>query len=323
MATYNGERYLPEQLTSIGRQTEKQWKLHVRDDISDDNTWQLLNDFAGRYPGKVELARNSERLGAKENFARLLLEVQEPGDYVFCDQDDIWEPEKLQRLQGKLRESEREGTVPGKIGSGEGFLEGMERKDLPVLVYSDATVINREGEVVAESFVAQTGVFLPEKRVMESLILCNCVQGAAAMWNQSLQEIVGEHALPEEALMHDWWLALVAAGHGRIVFLPEKLSRYRQHTDNVVGGFDRREWHRTVRRKLGSGKIRSLVESNHHMQDLRRGQAEAYQRLYGDRRVERYLEIDGKRPKVYRAYLGMKEGYLFLSKAYSVKYYLV
>ena len=306
MATYNGERYLPEQLASIGGQTEGQWLLHVRDDISTDNTWQLLNDFAERYPGRVELARNEEKLGAKENFARLVQEVQEPGDYVFCDQDDVWEPEKLKKLQGKLRESEKEAEEVS-----------------PVLVYSDATVIDQEGEVVAESFVQQTGVFLPESRVMESLLLCNCVQGAAAMWNESLQKILGEHALPEEALMHDWWLALVAAGHGRIVFLPEKLSRYRQHTDNVVGGFDRQEWHRTVRRKLGSGKIRRLVESNHHMLELRRRQAEAYQRLYGDRRVERYLEIDGKRPKAYRAYLGVKEGYLFLSKAYSVKYYLV
>lgn len=305
MATYNGERYLPEQLASIAGQTEGQWKLHVRDDGSADGTWQMLQDFSAKHPGKVELARNGERLGAKENFARLLGEVQEPGDYAFCDQDDVWEPEKLEILQEKLRKLENRKEV------------------LPALVYSDAAVINQAGEVVSESFVGQTGVLLPEHRVMESLLLCNFVQGAAAMWNGRLQEILGRHAMPEEALMHDWWLALVAAGHGKIGYVPEKLSRYRQHGDNVVGGFDRQAWHGTVRRKLRTGRIRRLVESNHQMLDLRRQQAEAYERLYGDRRVGRYLEIDRKRPKIYRAYLGIREGYVFLSKAYSMKYYLI
>lgn len=306
MATYNGEGYLSEQLDSIAGQTEAQWKLHVRDDGSEDGTWQMLQDFAEKHPGKVELARNKKRLGAKGNFARLLWEVREPGDYAFCDQDDIWEPEKLQTLQGKLRE-----------------LEKLQAGILPTLVYSDAAVINEAGEVVAESFAGQTGVFLPQARVMESLLLCNFVQGAAALWNGSLQEILGRHAMPEEALMHDWWLALVAAGHGRIAYVPKKLSRYRQHDQNVVGGFDRQEWHRTVGRKLGTGKIRRLVESNHQMLMLRRQQAAAYERLYGDRRVGRYLEIDRKRPKICRAYLGIREGYIFLSKAYSLKYYLL
>ena len=123
--------------------------------------------------------------------------------------------------------------------------------------------------------------------------------------------------------MHDGWLALVAAGHGRIAYVPERLSRYRQHEENVVGGFDRQAWRRTVRKKLGTGKVGGLVESNHQMLALRRQQAVAYERLYGDWRVARYLEIDRKRPKILRAYLGIREGYIFLSKAYSVKYYLL
>lgn len=304
MATYQGAKYLPEQLASIEAQTTKDWKLHVRDDSSTDDTWQILKEFAGKHPNQVEIFQNNNRLGAKGNFALLLQEVQEPGDYVFCDQDDIWEPEKLVSLQKKLRERERVNK-------------------LPVLVYSDAVVIDEVGNVVAESFVGQTGVFLPEKRVMETLLLCNFVQGASAMWNQELHQIAGKHSVPEEALMHDWWLALVAAGQGEIVYLPERLTRYRQHGANVVGGFDRRKWHSRVRKKLFHGRIRQLVESNHQMQELRGRQAEAYQRIYGDRRVERYLEIMEKRPKCRRAYLGMKEGYIFLSKWYSVKYYSV
>lgn len=304
MATYQGEAYLPEQLASIEAQTTKDWKLHVRDDASTDDTWQILETFAGKHPNQVEIIRNCNGFGAKGNFARLLQEVQEPGDYVFCDQDDIWEPEKLVSLQKKLREREKENHSP-------------------VLVYSDAVVIDERGNVVAESFAGQTGVSLPETRVMETLLLCNFVQGASAMWNQALHQILEKHPMPGEALMHDWWLALVAAGQGEIAYLPERLTRYRQHGANVVGGFDRRDWHRTVRRKLFRGRIRQLVESNHQMQELRGKQAEAYQRIYGDRRVERYLEIMEKRPKCRRAYLGIKEGYIFLSKWYSVKYYSV
>lgn len=314
MATYNGERFLPEQLASIERQTQREWKLHVRDDVSVDGTWKILERFASEHSGQVELVRGEERLGAKDNFAWLLRGVREAGDYVFCDQDDIWEPEKLELLQKKLRESEKEKDQKE---------NGLCQASVPALVYSDAVVIDENGELTAPSFAEQTGIPCAEDRVMEHLLLCNFVQGAAAMWNQSLHEIVSPHPVPGQALMHDWWLALVAAGHGRIVFLPQKLIRYRQHPDNVLGGFDRGEWHRTVRRKLMGGRIRRLVESNRQLFSERREQAEAYQRIYGDRRADRYLEIAGKRPKCYRAYLGIREGYIFLSKIYSLKYYLL
>ena len=201
MATYNGKKYLAEQLGSIAAQTEKGWKLHIRDDCSEDGTWELLQDFAAKFPGQVELKRNPKRLGAKRNFARLLQEVQEPGDYAFCDQDDIWEPRKLSTLQKRLREAERQERFPGKhrkktdrhLAEGEGVL--------PVLVYSDAIVIDGKGRMLVDSFVGQTGIELPKTRAMESLFLCNFVQGAASMWNASLHKLLGRHPMPREALM--------------------------------------------------------------------------------------------------------------------------
>ncbi|MCD7826477.1 MAG: glycosyltransferase family 2 protein [Clostridiaceae bacterium] len=301
MATCNGERYLAEQLDSIGRQTVSNWKLHICDDASNDRTMEMIGAFAEKYAGQVEVTQNSANLGAKQNFAKLVREVREPGDYAFCDQDDIWEPDKLERLQRRIREEEKE------------------RKE-PLLLFSDARLIDQDGNVLADSFWGASGLYMPGEKVFESLLLCNFAQGAAMLWNESLHRLLTD--IPEQAQMHDWWTALVAAGHGRIVGLPEKLCCYRQHTSNVLGGFNRKRWHQSFMDKLRISNWKNLIQNNHELQKERREQAEAYQEMYPDRRAERYLALM-KKNRVARAYCGISGGYLFLSWKYSLKYYLL
>ncbi len=302
MAAYNGEKYLEQQLASIGRQTIQNWVLHVCDDASSDRTPEILEAFQKRFAGQVFISRNQRNLGAKNNFAKLLTEVKEPeGYYAFCDQDDVWRADKLEKLCKKLQEEEK-------------------KKRQPVLVWSDAALIDGHGRKAADSFVGQSGLVLPEKHVFEKLLLYNFVQGASAMWNWELHRLFTE--VPEQILMHDWWVALVAAGHGTIVYLPERLLGYRQHDNNVLGGFDRKKWHQSFLGKLNPCSWSRLIQNNHILQEERKAQTQAYIEIYGDERAEAYLHIM-KQNRFVRAYKGIRGGYLFMSWKYSVKYYLL
>lgn len=97
MAVYNGENYIKEQLNSIIRQTVKDWHLYICDDCSSDNTVDIVLDYVNKYPDKITLVQNSENMGHKAVFFKLLR--MSKGDYVFtCDQDDVWKKIKLKLL---------------------------------------------------------------------------------------------------------------------------------------------------------------------------------------------------------------------------------
>lgn len=300
MATYNGQDYLRRQLESICSQSIQNWVLHICDDCSTDRTVEIAEQFAERYTGKIIIMNNEKNMGAKLTFARLIREIREPGDYAFCDQDDIWYENKLELMQKNLRIAEK-------------------IRNEPILIYSDVSLIDEKESLIGESFVSSSGLHLPEKNVFEYLLSCNIVQGAAMLWNGRLHKLITD--IPKQALMHDWWVSLVAAGHGRIVFIPERLSGYRQHGDNVIGGFDRKKWHKSFLGKIGLKNWKTLIENNHMLQNERQMQAQAYIAQYGDSRATEYVRIM-KKNRFSRTYLGIKKGYLFMSWKYSLKYYL-
>lgn len=302
MATHNGEKYIEEQLQSIIHQTEKNWMLHICDDCSEDKTREMIQRFVDLYPDRIFFSVNETNQGACKTFSKLIQEVREPGDYAFCDQDDIWKPEKLEIMQCELRKNEWED---GKA----------------VLVYSDVEIINDQGKVTADSFVRESGLNLPQKKLLEHLLLYNCVQGCTMMWNYPLHCLVEE--IPHQALMHDWWMALVAAGNGKIIFIDKVLASYRQHSDNVVGAFDWKKWQRDMRKKAGISNWNRLCQNNRMLQNERIFQAKAYRDCFGDDRVERFLQIMHDKMHLRRVFRGIYGGYIFLSKKYSIKFYLI
>lgn len=300
MSTYNGQDYLEEQLESICNQSIQNWVLYICDDCSVDNTLEIAERYAQKHTNKIFVMKNDKNIGAKRTFARLVREVREAGDYAFCDQDDIWCENKLELMQKRLRIEE-------------------ENKNEPLLIYSDASLVDANGVVIGESLVCSSGLYLPQRNVFEYLLSCNVVQGAAMFWNEKLHQIVRD--IPKQALMHDWWVAMAAAGNGKIIFMPEKLSMYRQHTDNVTGVFDRKKWHRSFLEKISIRNWKKLIENNHMLQKERVSQAQAYVKQYGDSRAAEYVSIMEKN-RIARTYLGIKKGYLFMSWKYSLKYYL-
>lgn len=302
MATHNGEKYIEEQLQSIIHQTEKNWMLHICDDCSEDKTREMIQQFVDLYPDRIFYSVNETNQGACKTFSRLIREVRERGDYAFCDQDDIWKPDKLETMRRRLRNAELE--------------EGE-----AVLVYSDVEIIDEQGIVEADSFVRKSGLVFPREKLLEHLLLYNFVQGSAMMWNYELHCLVEE--IPSQALMHDWWMALVAAGNGKIIFIDKVLASYRQHSDNVVGAFDWEKWRRGMRKKASISNWNRLCQNNRMLQNERILQAKAYRDCFEDDRVERFLQIMHDKLHLRRVFRGIYGGYIFLSKLYSIKFYLI
>ncbi len=217
LATYNGERYLLEQLHSIQVQTVGHWGLLVRDDGSTDRTVDLLRAQAAADPRITILSDSHQRLGCGPNFSRVATAAFERGaSYVMlADQDDIWFPTKIERTLACMRS-----------------LEQRFGRAHPTLVHSDLEVIDQRGRPLAQSFMQFQAIRHEASEPLRMLLVQNFVTGCTVMANRALLSI----ALPvaAEAVLHDWWFAACAAGCGSIGFVPDPTLAYRRHGDNFV-----------------------------------------------------------------------------------------
>ncbi len=215
LAVYNGEPYLGDLLKSIEAQTRRDWRLVARDDGSTDGSRRVIESFAARDARFRLLEDGAERLGIEGNFARLL--SRSTADYVmFCDHDDVWRPAKIEKTLA--------------------LLQGLERthgKARPLLAHTDLEVVDAGLNPLGASFWKYSRLDPERGASFNRLLMQNVVTGCAAMINGALRELVG--AIPPEAVMHDWWLALAASAFGAIGFLQEPTILYRQHGANDVG----------------------------------------------------------------------------------------
>lgn len=217
LATYNGATFLEQQLDSLAGQDFANWRLIVRDDGSSDGTLELVEKFAAKADQSVLILRDGEKgLGASRNFGRILANSTAPY-FVFCDQDDVWLPHKLSTTLAAIRGEEQRSSA-----------------HTPVLAHCDLEVVDEDLQPIAPSFRLFANLRNPlpgeEGRY---LMMQNYVTGCAMMGNASLREKA--LPIPDVAMMHDWWLALTAAGLGRVVEIGEPLIRYRQHGRNTLG----------------------------------------------------------------------------------------
>lgn len=204
MTTYNGERFLREQIDSILAQTLLPREIVVADDCSSDGTRNILLEYDRANPGVFKLLFNERNLGFAKNFERAVAACS--SDYVaLCDQDDVWDPEKL-------------ATLLGNVGDAD-------------LVHSDARLVDSTGKLIAESYTALSRKHV-NKRSFVDVCVNNSVTGCTAMATRALMT----RALPFSANMpHDHWLAVWAACGRGIRYVPLPLVSYRQHEGNVIG----------------------------------------------------------------------------------------
>jgi len=218
LATYNGEKYLREQLDSLFRQTYQNWILWIHDDNSEDNTVNIIKEYKKKYPDKIIfLDDNVSTGGAKENFAYLLNSIDDNFDYLmFCDQDDVWLEDKIEVTLNKMLELEKENP------------------DKPILVHTDLKVVDDKLNIISDSMFKYQKVNLNNQYDLKKLVVENVVTGCTMMLNKKLVNIVKE--IPKEAVMHDWWIAIMTLKmEGIIYFLNKSTVLYRQHSLNIVG----------------------------------------------------------------------------------------
>ena len=215
LAAYNGERFLPVQLESLAAQTESDFEVLYQDDGSSDGTPEVLASWAERdsrfHPGTEQ----GRHFGPAGNFFSLLKQTK--GDLVLlCDQDDIWEPEKVASLLAAYREATAEADMQ------------------PILIHSDASIIDADGTPIAPSFFRLQG-WDPDAVTLPKLLVQNNATGCMMLMNRPLVDLVTRYGDPSRMFMHDWFIALTAAAFGRVIFLNRPLTKYRQHGDNTIG----------------------------------------------------------------------------------------
>ncbi len=216
LATYNGERFLEEQLASILNQTYTDWEILARDDGSTDRTTEILSAFKEKHPDKINIIEdNDKNLGACYNFTKLM-EASTADIICFSDQDDIWHPDKMKVSIKHLEEMQKEhGT------------------DTPALIHHDISIINQQGIEIAPSFDKENNID-KNNNSLNHILVQPTVHGFAATVNKAL--IDKALPLPQVLDMHDNYITLVAQTFGHINYIPEQLANYRIHENNVAGG---------------------------------------------------------------------------------------
>lgn len=217
LATYNGANHIAEQLNSLLAQTHQGWELYIHDDGSKDGTVEIVKEYAAKHD-RIHLLDYPGQGGAKNNFFSLLYNV-DADVYLFCDQDDVWLPNKVEVYVARLLEEE-------KI-----------HPDTPIIVHSDLYVTDINLNVIDESFLAFSGIHPQFINTFAESAATGFVTGCAMCFNKRAKEVT---QVPyDKAEMHDAWITLcVMRGGGVISFIPQPLIYYRQHFDNTVGARD-------------------------------------------------------------------------------------
>ncbi len=241
MAAYRGAPYIGAQLDSLVAQTYPNWTVRVRDDCSDDGTYDTARRSALQHPERIRVERRQANSGsAARNFLELLASSSE--QYVmFADDDDVWLADKVAVTLTEMRRIERDAG-PG----------------VPVLVHTDLSVVDAALNVVDPSMARSQRLAVRETRLAR-LLVQNSVTGCTVMVNRALADLAGEPS--DEIAMHDWWLALLAAAFGRIGYVPRPTVLYRQHGRNAVGAADARSARYLVGRALGGDETRARMRT--------------------------------------------------------------
>ena len=217
LATYNGEKFLRQQLDSIIEQSYSKWRLIVRDDSSTDGTVGILQEYIRKYPKQIILIdKKSSNLGSSKSFARLL-DFVESDYFMFSDQDDLWLPNKIEETMKEMKR-----------------LEQAICKDVPLMVCCDAECIDGKNHTICPSFF-DSQKFVDTTGDDIKLLALNVVQGSTTLMNKKVLDYV--RPIPSYVL-HDQWIAVITAHFGKVFYLHKQLLKYRQHGHNVLGALD-------------------------------------------------------------------------------------
>lgn len=212
LATYNGEKYLREQMESLLTQKKVTTMIYVHDDFSTDGTKKIIEQVSSQFPNRVIMINSSHNLGVVKSY-QFLLDNVDADFYLFSDQDDVWDENKVSEEIFLLKQ-----------------FEGV-----PSLVYSDLEIVDSKLNVLSQSMFRSMNVINTDKTSM--LLTQNVITGNTVAFNKALRNLIVNYFRMDDdlILMHDGWLGLVSSIYGKIFFLNRPTVKYRQHESNVVG----------------------------------------------------------------------------------------
>ncbi|MGL5052008.1 MAG: glycosyltransferase family 2 protein, partial [Cetobacterium sp.] len=232
MATYNGERYLNEQLDSLFQQTNKDWDLIISDDNSTDKTLKIIQEYSEKYKN-IKIINHIPKNGALGNFSNLIKLSKEMNyNYImFCDQDDVWKEDKIQKTLNFIKSKEQ---------------------DKPTLVFTDKEYVDEKLNILGYNL----GKY--NKFDLEILLHQNVIYGCTMMLNNKLlMELLDK--IPVEFLNHDHYVAIMGKILGNIYYLDYKSILYRQHGKNVSGNINKTLVEKLKDREIYSKNINLFI----------------------------------------------------------------
>ena len=238
MSTYNGQEFIAQQIQSIQKQTFENWNLLIRDDGSSDETPKIIADFA-KSDARIRFINADKRdnFGVIKNFYTLL-KYEKADYYFFSDQDDVWQPQKLELTLASVEK---------------------ENNQIPLMVYTDLTVVDRDLQVLHDSMI-KTQSHHANTSLLEELTE-NTVTGGTMMVNHCLAKQWKQ--CYDDLIMHDWYLALLATAFGKLIYIDQPTELYRQHSSNVLGARTlRKRVKNWVRPHILFAKYWNLIESS-------------------------------------------------------------
>ena len=229
LSTYNGERFLGEQLDSLLAQTHRNTRIVVRDDGSTYGTRAILDRYARAHPN-IQITFGENLRNVASFFWLVDHAPQEAAYLCFCDQDDVWEADKVAR--------------------GVRALQGL---DGPAMVFTNVHIVD-----AALGLLATDGNRAPRGTAFENSLVQNVATGCTVMFNAAAAAAVRDRKVRHGKLIqHDWWLYQVISAIGTVVYDAYPTLRYRQHGANVIGrpmGF--RFWSARLKRQLNPSRQR-------------------------------------------------------------------
>lgn len=228
MATYNGEMYLSQQLDSLISQTYKNIEVVVQDDCSSDKTLEVLNEYKERL--NLKIYQNEKNLGFMQNFESVLKKAE--GDFIaICDQDDIWESDKIELLLHNIEDS--------------------------TLVYSDSMLIDENGNSLNQNFSSSLkNNFITTKNPL-AFLNDNCVSGHAMLFKKDLLKYIFPFS---QTVFFDAWIAANAATLDGVKYFNKPLVRYRQHGNNTLSKYNNKS--KSVIDRISSKAQKKLENSD-------------------------------------------------------------
>ena len=220
MATYNGENFIEEQLDSVLDQSFTDFSLFAGDDGSTDGTRKILERYKEKLSDRVNLFYNEYPVGVRKNFLNLLSSALDKAEYfMFCDQDDVWDKDKIKLTLKTMK-----------------VMEKRYGKKTPLLVYTDLSICDEKLTVISPSMRKASG--FDNINSLARLLVENKVTGNTVMINSALARLALRTPVEELAQnieVHDRYLALLACCTGRTAYIDIPLVRYRQHSKNLLG----------------------------------------------------------------------------------------